>query len=64
MGRSRGCLTTKIHALVAGRGLPIQLHLSEGRASDCKQAEPLLGLMLRGGTFLGDKAYNSDAIRR
>ena len=32
MGRSRGGLTTKIHALVDGRGLPIRLHLSEGQA--------------------------------
>ncbi|NTZ43934.1 IS5 family transposase [Altererythrobacter sp. SALINAS58] len=64
MGRSRGGLTTKIHALVDGRGLPIQLHLSEGQASDCKQAEPLLGALPKGSTFLADKAYDSDAIRR
>ena len=64
MGRSRGGLTTKIHALVDGRGLPIQLHLSEGQASDCKQAEPLLGAMPPGSIFLADKAYDSDAIRQ
>ena len=63
MGRSRGGLTTKIHALVDGRGLPIQLHLSEGQASDCKQAGPLLGAVPQGSTFLADKAYDSDAIR-
>ncbi|ALC12017.1 transposase [Sphingopyxis sp. 113P3] len=63
MGRSRGGLTTKIHALVDGRGLPIQLHLSEGQASDCKQADPLLGAVPEGSTFLADKAYDSDAIR-
>ncbi|WP_244877954.1 IS5 family transposase [Croceibacterium atlanticum] len=38
MGRSRGGLTTKIHALVDGRGLPVGLHLSEGQASDCREA--------------------------
>ena len=38
MGRSRGGLTTKIHALVDGRGLPVGLHLSEGQASDCRKA--------------------------
>jgi transposase len=64
MGRSRGGLTTKIHALVDGRGLPIQLHLSEGQASDCKQAEPLLEAVPDGSVFLADKAYDSDAIRR
>ena len=63
MGRSRGGLTTKIHALVEDRGLPIALHLSEGQASDCREAEPLLGAVPSGSTFLADKAYDSDAIR-
>ncbi len=63
MGRSRGGLTSKIHALVDGRGLPIQLHLSEGQASDCREADPLLGAVPEGSTFLADKAYDSDAIR-
>jgi transposase len=56
-------LTAKIHALVDGRGLPIYLHLSEGQASDCKEAEPLLGTVPSGSTFLADKAYDSEAIR-
>jgi transposase len=63
MGRSRGGLTTKIHALVDGRGLPIQLHLSEGQASDCREAEALLAAVPSGPTFLADKAYDSNAIR-
>ena len=63
MGRSRGGLTTKIHALVDGRGLPVQLHLSEGQASDCKQADPLFDAVPEGSIFLADKAYDSDAIR-
>ncbi|MFZ0850419.1 MAG: IS5 family transposase [Hyphomicrobiaceae bacterium] len=63
VGRSRGGLTTKIHALVDGRGLPVQLHLSEGQASDCKQADPLLDAVPEGSIFLADKAYDSDAIR-
>lgn len=63
MGRSLGGLTTKLHALVDGRGLPIQLHLSEGQASDCHEAEELLAAVPSGSAFLGDKAYDSDAIR-
>lgn len=63
MGRSRGGLTTKIHALVDGRGLPVRLHLSEGQASDCKQADRLLDAVPEGSIFLADKAYDSDAIR-
>ncbi len=63
MGRSRGGLTTKIHALVDGRGLPIGLHLSEGQASDCREAERLLSAVPNGAALLADKAYDSDAIR-
>ncbi len=62
-GRSRGGLTTKIDALVDGRGLPVCLHLSEGQASDCREAEPLLDAVPKGSVFLADKAYDSDAIR-
>ena len=32
IGRSRGGLSTKIHALVDGRGLPLRLGLTLGRA--------------------------------
>ena len=63
MGRSRGGLTTKIHALIDGRGLPVQLHLSEGQASDCKEADPLIDAVPEGSILLADKAYDSDAIR-
>lgn len=55
MGRSRGGLTTKIHALVDGRGLPVGLHLYEGQASDCREAEPLPEIITEGSTFLADK---------
>jgi transposase len=63
MGRSRGGLTSKIHALVDGRGLPVELHLSEGQASDCKEADPLIEAVPEGSIFLADKAYDSNAIR-
>ena len=39
MGRSRGGLTTKIHALVDAMGLPIALKLTEGQAHDGRSAE-------------------------
>ena len=63
MGRSRGGLTTKIHALVDAEGRPVRLHLSEGQASDCKQADPLLEALPEDSILLADKAYDSDAIR-
>jgi transposase len=56
-------LTTKIHALVDGRGLPIRLHLSEGQASDCREAERLLATVPSGSILVADKAYDSNTIR-
>ena len=46
MGRSRGGLTTKIHALVDACGLPISLKLSAGQAHDGRSAEDMLGHIL------------------
>lgn len=42
MGRSRGGLTSKIHALVDTNGLPIRLALTTGEAHDNRLAEKLL----------------------
>ncbi len=43
MGRSRGGLTTKIHALTDAQGLPLKLVLTPGQAADCPIAAKLLG---------------------
>jgi transposase len=64
MGRSRGGLTTKIHALVDAKGLPIMLKLTEGQAHDGKSAEDMLGELRAGQILLADRAYDSDALRR
>src|SRR5215472_7515721 len=42
MGRSRGGLTSKIHALVDSNGLPVRLALSAGEAHDNRLAGKLL----------------------
>jgi transposase len=63
MGRSRGGLTTKIHALVDADGLPIAITLSEGQAHDGRSAAPMLGGLGPGQTLLADRAYDSDALR-
>ena len=64
MGRSRGGLTTKIHALVDACGLPILLKLTEGQAHDGRSAEDMLGTVGRGDILLADRAYDSDALRQ
>ncbi len=63
MGRSRGGLTTKIHALVDACGLPIVLKLSEGQAHDGRSAADMLETLTEGTILLGDRAYDSDRLR-
>ena len=64
MGRSRGGLTTKIHALVDAEGLPIALKLTEGQAHDGRSAADMLGDLCEGQILLADRAYDSDALRQ
>jgi len=64
MGRSRGGLTTKIHALVDARGLPIMLKLTEGQAHDGRSAADMLDTIQAGHILLADRAYDSDALRQ
>ena len=63
MGRSRGGLTTKIHALADALGRPIRLMLSAGQAWDGHAAEQMLTALPEGCRLLADRAYDSNAIR-
>jgi transposase len=63
MGRSRGGLTTKIHAVVDADGNPIALKLTAGQAHDGRSAGDMLDSVRRGQTLLADRAYDSDALR-
>ena len=64
MGRSRGGLTTKIHAMVDAQGLPITLKLTEGQAHDGRAAQDMLETLGAGDILLADRAYDSDATRQ
>ena len=64
MGRSRGGLTTKVHALVDANGLPIWLKLTEGQAHDGRSAEDMLDTVRPGDILLADRAYDSDNLRQ
>jgi transposase len=63
MGRSRGGLTTKIHAVVDANGNPFHLKLTEGQAHDGRSADDMLDSVGKGQTLLADRAYDSDALR-
>ena len=64
MDRSRGGLTTKIHALVDARGRPIRLKLTEGQAHDGRSAADMFGTLEAGDILLADRAYDSDALHK
>src|ERR1700730_724002 len=59
IGRSRGGLTTKIHALVDAMGNPVGLMLTHGQDHDLTCAEPLIENP-DPEALIGDKAYDAD----
>jgi transposase len=63
MGRSRGGLTTKIHAVVDASGLPIALKLTEGQAHDGMSGADMLERLPMDCVVLADRGYDSDALR-
>ena len=62
LGRSRGGLSTKIHAVVDENGQPKALELTPGQAADCTVAETLLAEVEAGMVVIADKAYDTNAI--
>ena len=67
IGRSRGGLTTKIHALADQRCSPVAMVLSAGQAGDNPMLWPLLDLLadtdINTFRLLADKAYSHDSTR-
>lgn len=63
MGRSRGGLTSKIHAVVDSKGLPVRLALSPGEAHDIRLAGKLLSRLKSESMLLADRGYDADWIR-
>jgi transposase len=63
IGRSRGGLTTKIHACVDPNGLPVRLELTTGEAHDNRLVTGLLSDLKPGAMLLADRGYDADWIR-
>ena len=59
IGKSRGGLSTKIHAAVDALGNPVRLMLTDGQTSEYTQAEALIE-GFEAGYVLADKGYDSD----
>ena len=62
LGRSRGGLTTKIHAVVDALGSPLRVVLGPGQKADCWRVADLLPAAEGAGNVLADKAYDTDAV--
>ena len=63
MGRSRGGLTSKIHAVVDTNGLPVRFALTAGEAHDNRLAGKLLSRLTSETMLLADRGYDADWIR-
>ena len=64
VGRTRGGLNTKLHAIVDGLGNPVEFLLSAGNDNDCVHAIELLeNVELSGSNVLADRAYGAQSIR-
>jgi transposase len=59
IGRSKGGLSTKIHATCDALGNPTGFHLTAGQAHDLEGADALID-EVEADTFLADKAYDVD----
>ncbi len=59
IGKSRGGLSTKIHAAIDASGNPVRLLLTAGQTSEYTQAEALIE-GFEAGYVLADKGYDSD----
>lgn len=62
MGRTKGGLNTKIHAVVDNACSPVAMQLSAGNEADISCA-PAVIEKLEFGTLIADKAYDSDSFR-
>ena len=63
MGRTKGGLNTKIHAVVDEAARPIRLFLSAANEADISHAQTMAE-EIPGAMLVGDKGYDSDAFRQ
>ena len=64
VGRTRGGLNTKLHAIVDGLGNPVVFMLSAGNDHDSVHAVELLEKVeINGSNVLADRAYGAKIIR-
>ena len=55
-------MSTKIHAVVDEKGLPVRLSLTAGQAHDRRAVNDLLVELPPGADVVADRAYDSDGV--
>lgn len=63
IGRTKGGLNSKLHAVVNGCGKPIVMALTAGQVSDHIGAKIIYPALPNAETLIGDKGYDSDEFR-
>ncbi|WP_419815719.1 IS5 family transposase [Glacieibacterium sp.] len=63
IGRTKGGLNSKLHAVCDGQGRPRVMLLTEGQTSDYKGAALMLEALPKAKAMLGDRGYDADWFR-
>jgi len=63
IGRTKGGMNTKLHAICDSKGRPIDLFVSAGQVSDYVGARALLSTLPNVKWLLGDRGYDADWFR-
>ncbi|WP_128115296.1 IS5 family transposase [Brevundimonas diminuta] len=63
IGRTKGGMNTKLHAITDANGRPISLFVTAGQVSDYTGAAALLDSLPRAQWLLGDRGYDADWFR-
>ncbi|MGR3373256.1 MAG: IS5 family transposase [Pseudooceanicola nanhaiensis] len=64
IGRTKGGMNTKLHAVSDSIGRPIRFFITAGQVSDYTGARALLGSLPQANWLLGDRGYDADWLRK
>ncbi|MFT4012882.1 MAG: IS5 family transposase, partial [Paracoccus sp. (in: a-proteobacteria)] len=63
IGRTKGGMNAKLHAVADARGRPIRFFMSAGQVNDYTGAAALLGRLPKAGWLLADRGYDAGWFR-
>lgn len=64
IGRTKGGMNTKLHAVTDAQGRPIRLHVTAGQISDYTGAAALIETLPKVDWLLADRGYDADWFRK